>query len=214
LASRGAHPLFVQPDVQADFGYWAKAAHWRPDEAAALSLGFEPKYVNPGTIKPYLEVSSDACEVDRRSMLISRALDKGELAQQFSPADFVRWADRINLELPMKLLDAVTQMAALAKPSGNDDGDLRQEIDRLERELEQCKAANRDTHPRERRSLQIMLASMAYHKYGFDPAAARSPAITLIISDIQLIGQNLDKDTVLTHLRRAFDELDISLPGV
>jgi hypothetical protein len=212
LASRGAHPVFGQPGVRADFGYWAKAAHWRPDEAAALSLGFEPKYVNPGTIKPYLEVSSDACEVERRSMLISRALDTGELALQFSPADFVRWADRINLKLPKKLREAVTQMAALAKPSGNDGGDLRQEIDQLKRELEQCKAANRETHPRERRSLQIMLAGMAYGKYGFHPAAARNPAITQIVTDIQLIGQNLDKDTVLTHLRCAFDDLDIS-PG-
>lgn len=214
MASRGAHPLFGQPDVQADFGYWAKAAHWRPDEAAALSLGFEPKYVNPGTIKPYLEVSSEACEVDRRSMLISRALDTGELAHQFSPADFVRWADRINLELPMKLLEAVTQMVALAKLSGNDDGDLREENERLKRELEQYKIANRDPHPRERRSLQIILAAVAYSKYGFDPAADRNSAIARIMSDIQLIGQNLDRDTVLTHLRRAFDDLDISLPGV
>jgi hypothetical protein len=170
LASRGAHPVFGQPDVRADFGYWAKAAHWRPDEAAALSLGFDPKYVNPGTLKPYLEVSSDAREVDRRSMLISRALDKGELGLQFSPADFVRWADRINLELPMKLREAVTQMAALAKSSGNDDGNLREENDRLKRELEQCKMANRDPHPRERRSLQIMLAGMATVSTGSIPS--------------------------------------------
>jgi hypothetical protein len=214
LASRGAHPLFDQPSVLADFGYWAKAPHWQPDEAAALSLGFDPKYVNPGTIKPYLEVSSDAYEVDRRSMLIFRALDTGDLARPFRPAEFVRWADRINLELPFELRDAVTQMAALAKPSGNDDGDLRQENERLKRELEQCKMANRDPHPRELRSLQRMVAAMAYSKYGFDPAAARNSAITQIVTDIQLIGQDLDKDTVLTHLRRAFRDLEISLPIV
>ena len=176
-----------------------------------MSLGFDPKYVNPGTIKPHLGVWREASEIDSRLTLISRALDTGDLVLPISPADFVRWADRINLKLPIKMRRAV---GALAKPSDNDDGALRQENDRLKKELDHYKIADRDTHPRELRSLQIILAAVAHCKYGFDPAADRNSATARIVNDIQLIGQNLDKDTVLTHLRRAFRDLEIPLPGV
>ena len=204
---RRRHPLFGQSSAQADLGYWAKVAHWNPDEAAALSLGYAPRFVNPNTVKPYLQTSPEAEEFDLRSMLIRRALDTDALKQQFSPTDFITWADRICLELPKELRDAVETIGASDKTSHEEADELRKQNALLKIELEQCKAANKDPHPRERRSLQIMVAGMASGRYGFNPSAERSLATKVIVDDIERLGLSIDKDTVLTHLRAAFREI-------
>jgi hypothetical protein len=208
---RHRHPLFGQSSAQADLGYWAKVAHWNPDEAAALSLGYAPRFVNPSTVKPYLQTSPEAEELDRRSMLICRALDTDVLKQRFSPADFITWADRIRLEVPKELRDAVAIIGAADKTSHDEADELRKQNALLKIELEQCKAANKDPHPRERRSLQIMVVGMASGQYGFNPRAERSLATKAIVDDIERLGLSIDKDTVLTHLRCAFRDLDVKL---
>jgi hypothetical protein len=208
---RHRHPLFGQSSAQADLGYWAKVAHWSPDEAAALSLGYAPRFVNPSTVKPYLHTSPEAEEFDLRSMLIRRALDTGALKQRFSPAEFITWADRISVELPKELRDAVATIGASDKTSHEEADELRKQNALLKTELEQCKAANKDPHPRERRSIQIMVAGMASGRYGFKPSAERSLATKAIVDDIALLGLSIDKDTVLTHLRGAFRDLGIKL---
>ena len=212
MASRARHSLFNHPDARADPGYWAKMAYLDAAEAAALSLGYDPRLVNPDTIKLYQATGSQAKAFAQRLMLISRAVDKGTLGPQFSPLDFVNWAAGIKLDLPRELRDAVAELASVAHSSVNDLGQLHQEIARLEIELAQCKVANKDAHPRERRSLQKMVAAMAYAKYGFDPRAQKNPATKKIVTDIALLGQSIDEDTVLKHLRIAFDGLDIALP--
>jgi hypothetical protein len=205
------HPLFGQSSAQADLGYWAKVARWDPDEAAALSLGYAPQYVNTRTIKPYLQTSPDADEFDRRLILIVRALDVGLLKRQFGPADFITWADRISLELPKALRDAVAAIGASDKTLHDEIDELRKQNERLKIELDQCKAANEEPHPRERRSFQIIVAGMAWSRYGFNPSAERNSATKAIVDDIALLGRSIDKDTVLTHLRGAFRDLGIKL---
>jgi len=204
------HPLFDQSKIRADLGFWAKVSYWSPDEAAALSLGYAPAFVNSCTLKPYLGASNEADEFVRRLMLVSRAIKAGLLNPLFSPSDFVNWADGIAIPLPKGLRNAVATIGALYKSSENEADELRQQIARLKEELEQCRAANREAHPRERRSLQILVAGMAAGQYGFNPAAVRSSATTEIVGDVELLGLSIDKDTVLTHLRRAFHDLDIS----
>ena len=56
-----------------------------------------------------------------------------------------------------------------------------------------------------------MVAGMAAGQYGFNPSAERSSATKAIVDDIELLGLSIDKDTVLTHLRGAFRDLDIKL---
>jgi hypothetical protein len=208
---RCRHPLFDQSGARADLVFWAKVAHWNPDEAAALSLGYEPRFVNPNTVEPYLRTSHEAEVFDRRLMLIGRALDADALKQGFSPADFITWADRISLELPKELRDAVATIGASDKTLHDQTDELRKQNVRLKIELEQCKAANEEPHPRERRSLQIIVAGMASGKYGFNPSAERNSATKAIVDDVALLGRSIDKDTVLTHLRGAFRDLGIKL---
>ena len=205
------HPLFGQPSAQADLGYWAKLAHWHTFEAAALSLGFAPRFVNPDTVKPYLETSSEAQEFERRLMLVSRAVETGALKHQFSPTEFVAWANRINLELPEVLTAAIGKIGS-ANVSNDEVDELRNQNALLRLELEQRKGAAKDLGPRERRSLQIMVVGMASGRYGFNPSLDRNSGTKTIVDDIERRGLQIDKDTVLTHLRRAYEDLDIPLP--
>ena len=181
-------------------------------EAAALSLGYDPRLVNADTIKPFRETWSDAKAFEQRLVLISRAIEIGPLGPQFSPFDFVGWAARIKLDLPRELRDAVAELASVANASDNELDQLRQENAQIKIRLAQFEVANKDPHPRERTSLQKMVAAMAYAKYGFDPRAPKNPATKKIVTDIGLLGQSIDEDTVLTHLRTAFRDLDIALP--
>ena len=143
-------------------------------------------------------------------MLVSRAVETGALKHQFGPAEFVVWAKRINLELPDELTAAI---ARICIDASNDEVDeLREQNALLKLELERFKAATKDPNPRERRSLQSMVAGMASGRYGFNPIADRNSATKTIVDDIERLGLSIDKDTVLTHLRRAYHDLDLGLP--
>jgi hypothetical protein len=175
-----------------------------------LSLGYAPEFVNSSTVKPYLGASNRADEFGRRLMLVSRAVEAGLLKPLFSPCDFVNWADGIAIPLPNEFRNAVATIGALFKRSENETAELRLQLVRLKEELEQCKTANKEAHPRERRSLQILVAGMAAGRYRFDPGAVRSSATAAIVGDVERLGLTIDKDTVLTHVRRAYHDLDIA----
>jgi hypothetical protein len=207
---RRRHLLFDDPTAQADFKYWAKVPHWNADEAAALSLGYEPKFVNPSTIEPYLQLSDIADEFARRLMLISRAITAKQLEQWFSAADFIDWAERLGIGLPNALREAVATMAPQDRRSTpRDMEELRHENAVLRTELEQVKAANKDPSAKERRSLHILVATMASRHYDFSPFASRNIATKAIVDDASLLGLSIDKDTVLHHLRQAYRALGI-----
>lgn len=205
------HPFFGHACVKADFGYWAKVPYWTPDEAAALSLTYLPRFVNSDTVKPFLETEPEAAEYARRMVLILRAIDINGLKQQFSPAEFIYWAESLGLRLPRQLRTAVAAVRGAGGASQNEAEELRRQNELLKTELQQCRAANKEPHVRERRSLQTMIAAMSAGRYGFKPISQRNSATSEIVSDIELLGLSLDKDTVLSHLRRAFADLDISL---
>ena len=178
---RRRHLLFDDPTAQADFKYWAKVAHWSADEAAALSLGYEPRFVNSDTIRPYLQISGAADEFDRRLMLISRALAVNALEQRLSPANFIAWADCFRIQLPAALREAVATITPWDKPAHRDLEELRKQNEVLRGELEQFKAANKDLKAKERRSLQILVATMAWRHYDYIPNSARNLATKSLI---------------------------------
>src|SRR5262249_40239290 len=124
-------------------------------------------------------------------------------------AEFVAWAQRINLELPDALTAALAKICVSQNASIDEVDELREQNALLKLELERCKAA---PNPRERRSLQSMIAGMASGRYGFNPTADRTSATKTIVDDIERLGLSIDKDTVLTHLRRAYQDLDLGLP--
>ena len=211
MPPRQRHPLFDQSDARANFDHWIKTDRWRDEEAAAISLGFEPRYINADTVKPYLKSSLDADAFDRRLLSVTRAIEKGTLPELFGPIEFFRWATGNDLQLPTALVEGITRLPSLRQREAPELAALRIENANLQRKLDCAASADRDLRPRERKSLQIMIAGMAT-KYGFDPNADRNSAVANIVRDIELIGLSIDKDTVLTHLRSAHSDLEIQLP--
>lgn len=211
MPPRQRHPLFGQSDARANFDDWVKTDRWRPDEAAAIWLGFEPRYINPDTVKPYLKSSLDADAFDRRLMLVTRAIEKGTLPVLFGPIEFFRWATGNDVQLPAALVEAIKKLPSARQPETPEHSALRAENEKLKRELEAAKTAGRDLRPRERKSFQTMIAGMAT-KYGFNPNADRNSAVANIVLDIELLGLSIDKNTVLTQLRKAYRDQEIQLP--
>ena len=142
-------------------------------------------------------------------MLISRALAVNALEQRLSPANFIAWADCFRIQLPAALREAVATITPWDKPAHRDLEELRKQNEVLRGELEQFKAANKDLKAKERRSLQILVATMAWRHYDYIPNSARNLATKLIVDDASLLGLSIDKDTVLNHLRQAFSDLGV-----
>tara|TARA_Y100000815_G_scaffold274481_1_gene308739 strand:- start:41456 stop:42442 length:987 start_codon:yes stop_codon:yes gene_type:complete len=98
---------FNQPDVAADFGYWAAASYWTQDEAVALSLGKEPRQVTWEALSPYLNKSPLANDFADRRLLVQRAVTMQQLYTHTLPPFFLAWARRTKMQVPPELEVAV-----------------------------------------------------------------------------------------------------------
>ena len=52
-AEEEAKRPYNRPDAVADIAHWGKLDYWSLDEAVALSLGRDPRVVNPTALKPF-----------------------------------------------------------------------------------------------------------------------------------------------------------------
>lgn len=111
-AERGR--FYHQPDAVADFKYWAKMTYWTLDEAIALSLGKSPATVNYKAVEKYAYPNPDgsqsspfADEYLQRTEMAKRAIDWKKLYNPVAPTIFLRWAQRIELNLPEDLIKEI-----------------------------------------------------------------------------------------------------------
>lgn len=102
--------LFFFNDVSADarFEYWTELSLWEPEEAAALSLGKDPKIINRKQLKKKLgSIYNNSLFVSNyieRVELISRAVKVGSIKSPINPAAFLSWAEDTGLEIPAELV--------------------------------------------------------------------------------------------------------------
>jgi hypothetical protein len=124
---------FIQHFGNPDFESWAKMEFWNQEEALFLSLSVMPpddlgspklrdiialahggNFYGPGDLEQFYNnwftyLFSE--EIDSRERLMSRAgsgiMVGGANISDIDPLRFVRWAERIHLDLPAKLVDAV-----------------------------------------------------------------------------------------------------------
>lgn len=102
--------FFNQPTANADINYWSKQAYWTIDEAIALALGKDPRKVTWDNIKPYLQYSPFAERFSEIRELARRYVNCKELSETVYPGVFLAWAKRMRLDLPIMLIDAVTDI--------------------------------------------------------------------------------------------------------
>ncbi len=122
-------------NANADFAYWALASYWSQDEAAALSLGRDPRRVTWEAVEPFVRVSAFAKSFADRREIIRRAIVTGQLYAQAAPYTFLAWAERLNFEIPNGLKEEVEKLG-LVVGDWKTIADQRQEIiDLLEERL-------------------------------------------------------------------------------
>ncbi|HRE60065.1 MAG TPA: hypothetical protein PL096_03040 [Micropepsaceae bacterium] len=100
---------YNDPARDADFAHWSRCARWTLEEGVALSLGKDPQQVRWSGIKHLVGSLPLAKEFGRRMDLTQRAAEARLLATKNSPGLFLGWANRIELDVPVALIEHVTR---------------------------------------------------------------------------------------------------------
>lgn len=101
---------FNQPYARAKVEHWAKMSYWTPDEAVALSLGREPRVANWPAVQKLGGVSPFAAQFASRREIVIRAKAMGQLWDYTIPTMFLAWAERMRIEVPQELVEAVSAL--------------------------------------------------------------------------------------------------------
>jgi hypothetical protein len=229
IESEEKQRFFNQLGTEADFDFWAKAAHWSLDEAIALSLGKAPEKVNWENVKFYQKVSNFAIEYGKRRELAARAKNWQQLFDPVLPGLFIGWLKLSKIAFPAELEAKVVEY-------GGDTGNWKLNYEQLEKlyktaveihrlELESLKNENtilkfdneslkdslksleRDPlKTRERDTLLKLIIGMAIGGYGYSPDEKKNP-IPEIAKDLGKLGIPLDQKTIRNWLREAISEV-------
>lgn len=187
---------FNQPDVNADFDFWSKAAYWTLDEAVALSLGKDPKKVKWDDIKSLIDRSPFIQEYGKRRNLANRAKATGQIKEPTPPSAFVQWSHENDLSFPQQLAEKLkVRMKKTDAATPTPSAPVKPKADELK--------------TREKDTLLKLVIGMAVAGYRYDPKATKNQAVADITDDLAKLGLSLDADTV----RRWLKEAASILPG-
>ena len=102
-ADREAQRFFNQPEAEADFEHWSKAADWTLDEAIALSFGKAPEVVSWEKVKEHVGGSRFATQYGKLRDLARLARRSQQLYDPVLPGFFLAWAKRNDIDYPAEL---------------------------------------------------------------------------------------------------------------
>lgn len=195
-------PAIAGPDV---FEHWSKAAYWNQEEATALLLGRDPRYVNDRTIKvDHKGTTFKKLFLDLRD-LISRATTAKQINFTDGPGSYVVWAKSKGIPVPDVLEDLLVAYGGPLRDWKSEAQSLQSKIEEMNRDHARSQGAAKTDSAitRERESLLKLIIGMAIRGYSYNPKAGRSPVVKEIASDLAMIGIPLDEDTVRKYLVEA-----------
>ena len=207
-----------QPYARTHYDFWTKTAYWKLDEAAALNLGRDPHHVTWEKLKSYAASSPFARRYERQRDLILRAKAMGQLFDPVIPGLFLAWAQRTEIELDARLVEAVEargiqvadwkthydrmdEIAQNNKAVGEEALRRVAELEALLRDREALAAKGLST--RERNSLLKIVLGMAMACYKHDPRASRMKTAGLISDELEQVGLSVSDDTIRKYLSEA-----------
>jgi hypothetical protein len=165
-----------------DHTYWSRLSFWKPEDAAALALGCEPRAINPSypahclaqtLASKYLEILE----------FIRCAIDGGDLKPQLRPMDFLSWTRKMEITM---------------------DADLAAAIEGAHRKFG---AGDKTESPR-KTALKI-LATFARLVYGWNPLSPRSTVAKAMADDCDRLGLGVSEETIRNRLNEAKEVLDL-----
>ncbi len=101
-----AQRFFNLPSANVEVAHWARMSLWTLDQAAALSLGKDPRRVNWDNTRSLVQMSAFAAAYQARREIILSARQASQLWEPVIPGVFIAWAERMGIELPSQLVDA------------------------------------------------------------------------------------------------------------
>jgi len=103
-AERDEAEFFSLPTAAGDFSHLNRKKHWHLEEAVALSLGKNPKIVNPKTLSQLgRPMSPFVSEFRARMETLQRAISAGHISTPLTPKEFIAWAVNEGFSLPQEL---------------------------------------------------------------------------------------------------------------
>lgn len=207
---RALHPIDTEEAKATDevYDYWSKAAYWHPEEAVALLLERDPRFVNWKIIKKESDRLTTVRSFRALSTLLDRALTAKQIDLTLGPGGILAWAHRSKIPVPQTLEESVRAhghklkdwQAQYERRAAEVEG-LRQQIVDLEARI--AAGGDKGLSTRERESLLKIVLAMAVGGYGFDPEKSRNATATEIAGDLHELGLNIDPDTVRKYLADA-----------
>lgn len=185
------------------YDYWAKAAFWHVDEAAALLVGLDPALVDPRW-RPTSRINFDSWRQWKALReLLARAQTARQIDLALGPGGILAWAKRLDIAYPPSLEQAVLRHGHKLVDWKVEAESLRAELAALKNGTSGQEAAPKEMHAKERESLLKLIIGMAIKGYGHDPKVSRSGTAKEIASDLAIAGIRLDEDTVRKYLIEA-----------
>lgn len=181
--------FFNQPECNADYSYWAKHAYWHFDQAVALLLDKDPRKVSYETLKHLFEISPFAKKYQEIFSLIQGYHLYGKLSEIIEPMDVLNWADDIDIDIPIKLKEAVNGLKSQKKNN----------LKKFDKECLQGA---------ERKTMLKIILGMAIHQYGYNPLAGSKNKATgtkgkSISAGLDTVGLKVNDDTIRKYLKEA-----------
>lgn len=186
---------FGHPEARADFEYWGQMARYSSHEVLALSVGVKPEFIPDKLTEAPRRSEQSASSAALQFLRKRRVLLEGH----FPKTDWGRLSVR-----PSWVKKLVDEIALEVHPEFYRQLELRET-----RSVTPPKAAA-PLSDHERQSFLKLIAAMAAEQYGFDPRVSRNTATAAIEADLHATGLDLDRKTILKHLREASDLVDPS----
>ena len=210
-----SHPLnaFPYEARENDFEFYARAAVWEIQEAAALFVGRNPKTFNVAAIKRFKITPSSADRYKSILELLERACSIRQLNRADFPGRFLGWAESVNIDVPAELKQLVLKHnhQIVFPPNLYPKSELNRRDVGGETGNAFTKSASettdKDLKQRERTSLLKLIVGMAIGGYAYDPHAKRSEAVPDIRNDLERVGLPLDEQTIRRYLKEGVEML-------
>lgn len=215
--------FFDRLSADANFQEWYRMPNWSIEEALALSLGKDPKIVNPDSLDNYSNYNHNFNSHHKSSTLykdyklrmetLIRFINAKKMSMHPTPLEFIAWAQENDFSIPEELKNLIHKRWIRSnglKPENETLQEEFQKIKSLYEELknQQIKEENEEKlNPKIKTSLHTLILVMAIEKYRYNPEAEKNISTTNIRSAVERYGLKIDDNTIRARLDEAYNEL-------
>ncbi len=227
--------FFDRPSAEADFQEWYRMPNWSLEEALALSLGKNPKKVNPDSLDNYSNYNNNFNSTHKSSSLykeyklrmetLIRYINSKKISAHPTPLEFINWLQENDFSIPKELeklvyerwgkpVDLQSQYKQLKIENQKIKETLEIQEKQLTELLKEKQILNNDINRlsqsfsvRERESMVKLIVVMAVSEYKYNPKAQRNKAVSNILQDFKRLGLSLDRTTILKFLHDGIELL-------